>query len=164
VEIAGCSALGAQLFRGSWTETHPFPVIFLICTFPPSLPPAHPTLKFHVLDYPVVRHSLDFNAMLEVINGYSIKFSHFHHSTVLGSLRSIWSFRLFVGVETTEDVKASSKTREVRIHNRVPFAKIHPHAKVSVPVSVPALHPSNRHGYKDCQAPHVTVHGDRGVP
>ena len=35
-------------------------------------------------------------------------------------LWSIRSFGLFIRVETTKDVEASPKTREVRIYNRVP--------------------------------------------
>jgi hypothetical protein len=124
VEIARRPALGAQLLGSSWTETHPFSAFFLICTSRPSCPPAHPTLELHILNYPVVRISLDVNAMMVIVDSYAIKFSHFHHSTILGSLRCIWSVRFFVGIETTENVEASSKTREVGIYNRVPGKRI----------------------------------------
>lgn len=98
-----------------------------------------PAYSVHVNSGERLLRYLDFTALFEVVDGLSLKFSHFHHPTILGSLPKqlklntgdtcaykivhLWSvrrFRFFVGVETTEDVEASSKTREVGIYNRVP--------------------------------------------
>jgi len=125
VEIARSPTLGAQFLCSSWTETHPSCAFFLICSFGTSSPPAYPTLELHVLDYPVVRVTLDVNALSEIVDNLPLKFSHFHHTAILGSLRSIWSFRLFVRVDTTVDVQSTSKTREVWVHDRIPLAKIY---------------------------------------
>ena len=82
--------------------------------------------------------NLYIDALSEVVDGLSLQFSHFHHPTILGSLQSIlggnihygnhlwsiWSFRVFVGVETIEDIEASSEVREEGIYDRVPGRRI----------------------------------------
>ena len=127
---------------------------------------------------------LDLCALAEIINGLPLKFSHFHHPTILGSLQSIvklamgwsvqvtvgnylrgvWTLRFFIRVQTTKDVKSSSKTREVGINNRIPawwhrsryrrcelrnlpFSKVHPHAKVPVSACL-CLHSSHQRSYQ----------------